>query len=241
MDFRFQNTFVFQRRKALYLHRKGHNPRPLKSKHFVYDLIEDGNTIRKPDVKLILTDYVEGIGFKGDLVTVRPNRGYRELILPGLAVHDNPENREIYGTNVKLLEKRRSPFIERTINVFQKRMVYVTMNKFNEWTLEPWHIRVSMRKAGLYVMNDSQIQLPKEPITGPDPAKQGKEFYVTVTVNNEGTAKVRCRLHHFSLDPKQRELYVFEHWKRPADLLLPNDPEQVNAKEELEAILGEKA
>lgn len=219
------------------MHRKGHAPRPLKSKHFVYDILEDGNTIRKPNINVILTDYVEGLGFKGDLVSVRPHKAYRDLILPGLAVYDDPDNRQKYDTEAKLLEIRRSPFVERTINVFQKRLVTLTMNKFNEWTIEPWHVRVSMRKAGLYVANDAQIKLPKESISGPDLAKQGKEFFATVTINNEATARVRCRIHHFSLDPKQREPYIFEYWKKSAELLFPNDPEQNLALTENEAKL----
>lgn len=163
------------------------------------------------------------------MVSVRPQMAYIKLILPGLAVYDNPENRQKYDTDTKLQETRRSPFVQRTVSVFGRRMVYVVMNKSKPWTLEPWHIRVSMRKAGLYVKNDSQIQLPQEPINGPDPAKQGKEFFVTVLVNGEANAKVRCRIHHYTSNPQQREPYVFEHWKRPAELLFPNDPEQLEA------------
>lgn len=190
-------------------------------------MIEDSNIVPKPDINVILTNYVDGLGHKGDLVSIRPHKAYTTLILPGLAVYDNPENRIKYDTNTKLQETRRSPFVQRTINVFQKRLVYVTMNKFNSWTLEPWHVRISMRKASLYVKNDAQIRLPNEPICGPDPAKQGKEFFVGVMVNGEVEAKVRCRIHHYSSDPKQREPYIFEHWNKPAELLFPNDPEQL--------------
>lgn len=190
-------------------------------------MIEDSNIVRKPEINVILTDYVDGLGHKGDLVQVRPHKAYKTLILPGLAVFDNPENRKKYDTDTKLQITRRSPFVQRTINFFQKRLVYVTLNKSNSWTLKPWHVRVSMRKAALYVNDDAQIRLPKEPICGPDPAKQGKEFFVGVMVNGEVEAKVRCRIHHYSSDPKQREPYINEHWLHPAELLFPNDPEQL--------------
>lgn len=166
------------------------------------------------------------MGYKGDLVKGRPNKFYKELLLTGLAVYDTPENREKYDTEARLKENRQSPFIERTVNVFGKRLVCVTMNKFEQWVIEPWHIRASMRKAGLYVLDDSQIILPKTPITGPDPAKQGKDFYVTVIINKKEKARVQCRLHHVCLDPKKREPYLPEWWNQPAELLFPGEEGQ---------------
>lgn len=224
---------MFKRRWDPPLSKKDHPPRRLRPRNFVYDFIEDGNTIKKPDISVILTDYVEGIGYKGDLVTLRPNMAYNRLLLPGLAVYDTPENRQKYDTEARLNVENRSPFIERTVNVFGKRLVSVCMNKFNPWVIEPWHIRASMRKAGLYVLHDSQIELPKTPITGPDLAKENKEFFVTVTINKTEKARVRCRLHHVCLDPKKREPFVFEYWKQPAELLLPDEEGQKPIEEEI--------
>lgn len=215
-----------KRRWEPHLAKKGHPPRNLKARHFVYDFIEDGNTIKKPDISVILTDYVDGLGYKGDLVTVRPNMAYNKLLLTGLAVYDTPENRVKYNTEARLAEERQSPFIVRTVNVFGRRLVAVCMNKFTPWVVEPWHIRVSMRKAGLYILDDSQIELPKTPITGPDPAKENKEFFINVTINKTEKARVRCRLHHVCLDPKKRDPYVFEWWKQPAELLFPDEEGQ---------------
>lgn len=96
-------------------------PKPLKAKNFIYDLEENTNTKAEPDMKLILTSFVEGIvisifilyllnylfvnynemfilhlgvGLKNDVVTVRPNFGRTELLLRGLAVYASPENLE---------------------------------------------------------------------------------------------------------------------------------------------------
>lgn len=215
-----------RRRFAVPLSKVGHPPRRLRPKHFVYDFVEDGNTIRKPDISLIMTDYVDGLGFKGDLIQARPNSAHAKLLLTGLAVYDTPENREKYGTEQRLSEERRSPFIDRTVNVFGRRLVNVCMNQFNPWVIEPWHIRASMRKAGLYVLDDSQIELPKTPICGPDLGKEGKDFYVTVTINKTEKAKVRCRIHHVTLDGKKRLPYVAEHWKKPSVLLFPDEEGQ---------------
>lgn len=210
------------------LAKKGHPPRKLKSRHFVYDLVEDGNVIKKPDIQVILTDYVDGMGYQGDLITVRPNMAYNKLLLTGLAVYDTPENREKYKTEARLAQERRSPFIERTMNVFGRALISVCMNKFTPWVIEPWHIRASMRQRGFYVMNDSQIQLPKTPITGPDPAKENKEFPVTILINKTEKAQLRCRIHHICVDPKQRDANDAEWWRQPPEPLFLSGDEEVD-------------
>lgn len=220
-----QNTFILKRRWEPHLSAKGKPHRRLKPRHFVYDFVDDTNTIRKPDVSVILTDYVDGIGYRGDLVKTRPNKAYNDLILTGLAVYDTPENRKLYNTEARLNEVRQSPFIKRTITVFGYRLVNVCMNKFKPWIIEPWHVRTSMRKAGLLVQDDAQIEMPKTPITGPDLEKENKHFYVTVTINQTEKARVRCNIHHVTLDPKQRLPYVPEFWKR-GELLFPDDETQ---------------
>lgn len=206
--------------------RKG-SKRPLKARNFIYDLVEETNQTRKPDMEVILTAFVDGIGHKGETVTVRPNFAYNKLLLPGLAVYKTPENIAKYENKESNdANKHSSPFIQRTISVFWNRIVHISMNSENPWVLQPWHVRVSMRKAGLYVLDDAAIELPKEPITGPDFTKNSKEFICTVTINNLEKAKVRCRIHHWSTDAMKRMPYVFEHWKQPAELLFPNDETQ---------------
>lgn len=103
------------------------------------------------------------------------------------------------------------------------------MNKDQPWVLEPWHIRASLRKAGCYILKDSSIELPEEKITGPDLAKQNKQFMVTVTINNLEKTRIRCRIHHWSTDPTDRLPYVFEHYKQPAEPMFAR-PEQAQPK-----------
>jgi large subunit ribosomal protein L9 len=57
------------------------------------------------------------------------------------------------------------------------------MNKDNPWTIEPWHIRVSLRKMNVHVLNDDSIKLPDQPISGPDLTLEGKSFVVFITVS----------------------------------------------------------
>lgn len=204
----------------------------------MYNFVENAETLPKPNINVILTKYVNELGYAGDLVSVQPHYAYSKLILPGLAVYDNPENRAKYGTEEKLLQERRSPYIERTIGVFGRRTVSVVMNKLKPWTIEPWHIRASMRKAGLYVLKDSQIELPKERISGPDLGKQSKLFFVTVTINNEYKAKVKCQIHHWCSDPKLQIPFDPEYQKEEV-YLFPEDEEEAKAmaksKKEFEA------
>lgn len=48
------------------------------------------------NIDIILTDYVEGVGRKGDIVSVKPNFAYNKLLLPGLATYVTQENIEKY-------------------------------------------------------------------------------------------------------------------------------------------------
>lgn len=58
----YQTTFILKRRTSPGLSKKNRQPKPLKAKHYVYDLVENTNVIREPDLKLILNSYVEGNG-----------------------------------------------------------------------------------------------------------------------------------------------------------------------------------
>lgn len=161
-------------------------------------------------------------------MSVSPYFAYNKLLLPGHAVYKTPENIAKYepSEEIKTKQFRSSPYVERTVSEFQKQGVVVVMSKSNPWVIQPWHIRVSMRQAGLYVLKDSSIELPKEPITGPDPSKDQKDFYVTVTINNLEKAKVRCRIFHWSNEPRARTVIDPDFWQLPPELLFPDDESQ---------------
>ncbi|KAF6201870.1 hypothetical protein GE061_004266 [Apolygus lucorum] len=81
------------------------------------------------------------------------------------------------------------------------------MNKENPWTIQPWHIRCSFRKAGIHVP-EYAIKMPDKPISGPDFSLENRDFLITVTVNGLEKANVRCRIHHWSTNPSNRMPYV---------------------------------
>ncbi|ETN60084.1 39S ribosomal protein L9, mitochondrial [Anopheles darlingi] len=215
-----RNTFVLKRRTPPNLYKKNQKPGKLRGRHFVYELVENRTVIKKPNLEVILTAFVEGVGAKGDVVSLKPNVAYNQLLLPGLAVYKTPENLAKYATEKDETEKEihSSAYAQRTVNKLESLILAVVMNKDHPWVIEPWHIRTALRKAGYYVPTEA-IELPATPITGPDLLKQNKEFTVTITINNLEKARVRCRIHHWSTEPSNRLPYVFEHWKQEAEPL----------------------
>lgn len=91
-----QTVYVLKRRFPVPLHKKGEDPRPLKAKHYVYELVEDTSVKKQPSLDVVLTSYIDGLGNPGDTVTVSQNYGYINLLLPKLAVYATPENIEKY-------------------------------------------------------------------------------------------------------------------------------------------------
>lgn len=79
------------------LHKTNAKPKKLRAKHFLYELVEDTNVRRRPNLEVVLKTYVEGVGDKGDVVSVRPNFAYNKLLLPGLAVYKTEENVALYS------------------------------------------------------------------------------------------------------------------------------------------------
>uniref|UniRef100_A0A8D8KPB1 Large ribosomal subunit protein bL9m n=1 Tax=Culex pipiens TaxID=7175 RepID=A0A8D8KPB1_CULPI len=220
-----RNTFILKRRTPPKLAKKHEKAPKLRGRHYVYDLIEDTTTKKKPNLEVVLTSFVEGVGSKGDVVSLKPAVAYNKLLLPGLAVYKTPEAVARYAVERDAAaeqEQHSSAYAQRTVNKLEQLTLAVVMNKDHPWVIERWHIGASLRKAGFYVPNEA-ITLPEAPIEGPDLLKQNKEFFCTVTINNLEQAKLRCRIHHWSTEPSERLPYVFEHWKNQAEPLFGDD------------------
>lgn len=197
----------------------------MRAKNFIYELVEDTHVKKRPNMEVVLKTFVEGVGDKGDVVSMKPHFVYNKLLLPGLAAYKTPENIAKYAKTEeeKSAVKHSSAYAQRTVNMLQSIVLAVIMNKDEPWVLEPWHIKASLRKAGFHCKEDC-ITLPKERIEGPDLLKENKEFYCTITVNKLEKATLKCRIHHWSTDPSERLPYVLEHWKLPAEPLFGHQP-----------------
>lgn len=198
----FRTTFILKRRWPPGLVKKGRDPstRKMRARHFIYDLVEDTNVRKKRQLEVILTDFVAGLGNRGDRLIMKQKAAYHQLLLPGLAVYASPENIEKFSLSkddVDYKPKYSSPFVLKTISILQCTNVIVLMNKDVPWTIEPWHIRMSFRKAGIHVPDDA-ILLPEKPICGPNMELENKFFEVTVTINNTEKVPVKCVIHHWS-------------------------------------------
>ncbi|EDW81242.1 uncharacterized protein Dwil_GK11133 [Drosophila willistoni] len=216
-----RTTFILKRKYDPLLHKTNENPRRMRAKNFIYELVEDTQVKKRPNMEVVLKTFVEGVGDKGDVVSLKPNFVYNKLLLPGLAAYKTPENIEKYAKTEaeKSTVQHSSAYAQRTVNMLESIVLAVVMNKDQPWVIEPWHIKASLRKAGFHC-KDECITLPNERIEGPDLKKEGKDFYCTITINKLEQAKLKCRLHHWSTDPSERLPYVLEHWKIPSEPLL---------------------
>ncbi|XP_011550516.2 39S ribosomal protein L9, mitochondrial [Plutella xylostella] len=225
-----RNTFVLKRKWPPPLHGKGGKPSKLRGRHFVYDLVQDTNIQKKPDIKIILSQYVDGVGTVGDVLSLRPTKAYKEFLMPGLAVYASPENLMKYQVDEskpKQDDTFSSPYVQRTMNCLSRLVLQISMSKHEPWTLEPWHIRTSFRKAG-FVVPEHAIEMPPAQIKGPDPDLQEKEFYITVTINKREKVNVRCRVHHWATG-LERLPWAEAHWKQPRDALFPEQAAVLDA------------
>ncbi|XP_018315896.1 39S ribosomal protein L9, mitochondrial [Mycetomoellerius zeteki] len=219
-----RNTFILKRRNPVPLHKKNSKPHRLRSRNFIYDLVEDTNVKKKEPLDLILTQYVAGLGNVGTRVSLHPALAYPKLLLPKLADYATPENIEKYK-KLAIDQENDKPFssslVEKTMKYLSHKRMSIVMSKDVPWTLEKWHIKANFRKAGIYLPEDT-ITMPEKPISGPNLDLQGKEFYVTITINNREQVKVRCCLHHWTSESSS-QLRVNEFWKLPTDPIFPED------------------
>ncbi|XP_023935889.2 39S ribosomal protein L9, mitochondrial [Bicyclus anynana] len=216
-----RNTFILKRKWHPPLHKKNGRPSKLRARHFVYDLVEDTNLAKQSDIKIILNQFVDGVGNAGDVLSLRPVNAYKNFLMPGLAIYASPENlakHKIDENKPKVDSNYSSPYVQRTLGCLSRLVLQITMSKTQPWTLEPWHVRTSFRKAG-FVVPEHAITMPPVTIKGPDLTLQDKEFTVTVKVNNKEEVAVRCRIHHWATG-LERLPWVPFHWKEPKEPLI---------------------
>ncbi|XP_011689837.1 PREDICTED: 39S ribosomal protein L9, mitochondrial [Wasmannia auropunctata] len=219
-----RNTFILKRKAPTSLHKKNSKPHRLRTRHYIYDLVEDTNVRRKEPLDLILTQYVAGLGNVGTRVQMHPKPAYETLLLPKLADYATPENVEKY-TKLATSQGGDTPFssatVEKTMKYLSRKRISIMMSKDVPWTLEKWHVRANLRKAGILVPEDA-IAMPERPISGPNLDLQGKEFYVTLTINNREQVKLRCMVHHWTSDTSA-QIRTEEFWKQPGEPIFPED------------------
>ncbi|XP_046913904.2 mitochondrial ribosomal protein L9 [Dermatophagoides farinae] len=173
-------------------------PRPVAD--FIYEEVENSEKLEETKLKLILLKTVDELGVPGEIVEVERDFGRFSLLSSNSAVYASPYNLKKFRQLIEAGSKDRvgpsSAFVGPTLKKLANDVIIVVMNDEHSWTLKPCHVRIALRAAG-YLVPEECIQLPDTPIDGPDiEGKQGKDFAVTVTINNRETVNVRCLLHH---------------------------------------------
>lgn len=228
-----RTTFVLRRKykpRLVKQHAKFKSKR-LKPKDFVYELVEDTNIKPQEPVKVILLAPVEGLGGQGDILEVTPHRARNKLILPGLAVYASEENLKKYEhlqTEALSVDAPSSPFVLKTCQQIPLRVINISMNMENPWVLEPWHVRVSLRKTGIIVPEDA-LTLPEQQIKGPNMELENKEFIVHIKLNKKESCSVRCRIHHVATNLRNRIPWQSNHWMHVTEPIFPEDKETLTA------------
>ncbi|XP_076299732.1 mitochondrial ribosomal protein L9 [Lasioglossum baleicum] len=219
-----RNTYILKRRYPVPLHKKNQKPPPLKSKYFIYDLVENTVNRKQLSVNLILVENVEGVGVKGQQISMMSDKAYENLLLPKLAVYATPENIEKYLVDLsnKKTNLKGLGILARTKNLLSQFYLRIQMSMHTPWTIEKWHIKTSFRKSGIIVPEDA-ITMPEREISGPDLSIENKEFYVTVKINGQEDVKVRCKIDHWTANPTEKVSPGAHIWELPNTAIFPED------------------
>lgn len=196
----YQSTVIVERWWKVPLAGEGRKPH-LHRRHRVYKLVEDTKHRPKDNLELILTQSVDEIGVRGDLVSVKKSVGRNKLLSQGLAVYASPENR-------KLFEEEKSLRREGKLEKIQTKAGEATV-KF----LRSCHLELGV------VVAPHALRLPEEPIT------RWGEYWCDVTVNGLDTVRVPMSVVLFQ-KPKTKR---YKHWlaQQAAKSVAPTNPQAV--------------
>ncbi|XP_029881344.1 39S ribosomal protein L9, mitochondrial isoform X2 [Aquila chrysaetos chrysaetos] len=100
-----RGTVVVERWWQVPLSKEGRQPRLHPRRHRIYRLLEDTKHLPKTNLELILTQSVENLGNRGDMVSVKKSVGRNKLLPQGLAVYASPENRKMFEEEKKLRQE----------------------------------------------------------------------------------------------------------------------------------------
>ena len=195
------------------------------SKYNVVEVVENTNQKRRPKIEVLLTTYVEGIGDRGELVTVKRKLARQHLLSTGLAVYPTEENKEkISGhtDGVSGAKKKLSPFVSKTIRCLKSMKLKVPMNHMLSWTIDKTHVKAAFRRCGVE-LDESCLEVPEgDEAVKYDPSVDGEpkfmEFPVKVTVAGFEQVEVLARIEWIHLAPEARpsEPTPFHLWSKDA-------------------------
>ncbi|KAM9368349.1 large ribosomal subunit protein bL9m [Phaethornis superciliosus] len=197
-----RGTVVVERWWGVPLSPEGRPPRLHPRRHRIYRLLEDTKHQPRGDMQLLLTQGVEGLGTRGDLVSVKKSLGRNKLLPQGLAVYASPENLRLFEEEKKLreegkVEQQQTQSGEKTLKFLQSCRLEVGMKNNVQWQLSSEIVARHFLKNLRVFVPPHAVKLPEEPIT------RWGEYWCEVTVNGLDTVRVPMDVVKF-LRPKTK-------------------------------------
>uniref|UniRef100_A0A8D2ASJ3 Large ribosomal subunit protein bL9m n=1 Tax=Sciurus vulgaris TaxID=55149 RepID=A0A8D2ASJ3_SCIVU len=200
-----RGTVIVERWWKVPLAGEGRKPR-LHRRHRVYKLLEDTKHRPKENLELILTQSVEELGVRGELVSVKKSLGRNRLLPQGLAVYASPENKKLFEEEKLLrqqgkLERIQTKAGEATVKFLRNCHLEVGMKNNVKWELNSEIVaRHFLKNLGVMVAPHA-LKLPEEPIT------RWGEYWCEVTVNGLDTVRVPMSVVNFEKPKTKRYKY----------------------------------
>ncbi|BFZ14068.1 hypothetical protein BsWGS_17107 [Bradybaena similaris] len=144
------------------------------------------------EMSCILTDFVEGLGIRGDIVKVERDMFHLELFPANLAVYASPENiqefeEERKAKGIEKAENRLGVFARMAMKELNHMTLEIPMNPKTSWTLTKQHVLVAFRLQEVELDEDC-IMIPEEPIT------EFQDVTVEVLINKLETVKLQAKI-----------------------------------------------
>ncbi|XP_077176675.1 large ribosomal subunit protein bL9m isoform X2 [Paroedura picta] len=196
-------SVIVERWNKLPLAKIGREP-PVKLRRYkILRLVEDTKHSPKQPMELILTDSVEGLGLRGDLVYVDKTYGRNKLLAKNLAVYASPENKKMFEEEIKLLQEGKLSKSQtltgiKTVRFLETCHLEVGMKNNIEWRLTPEIVARHFLKDLKVMVPPYAVKLPDEPI------ERFGEYWCEVTVNGLDTVRVPMTVTSFMLPKKKR-------------------------------------
>ncbi|XP_012370440.1 39S ribosomal protein L9, mitochondrial [Octodon degus] len=199
-------TVIVERWWKVPLAGEGRKPR-LRRRHRVYRLVEDTKHRPKENLELILTQSVDELGVRGDLVSVTKSVGRNKLLSQGLAVYASPENKKLFEEEKLLrqagkLARLQTKAGEATVKFLRSCHLEVGMKNNVKWELNSEIVARHFFKNLGVVVAPHTLKLPEEPIT------RWGEYWCEVTVNGLDTVRVPMSVVNFERPKTKR----YKHW-----------------------------
>ncbi|XP_049621905.1 39S ribosomal protein L9, mitochondrial [Suncus etruscus] len=201
-----RDTVIVERWWSVPLAQLGRTPR-LRRRHRVYRLLEDTKHRPQEPLQLLLTQSVEELGVRGDLVSVKKSLGRNRLLPQGLAVYASPENKKLFEEERRMrqegkLEKLQTKAGEATVKFLKSCHLEVGMKNNVKWELNPEIVARHFFKNLGIVVAPHALKLPEESIT------RWGEYWCDVTVNGIDTVRVPMSVVNFERPKTKR----YKHW-----------------------------